>query len=133
MYRGIRARNLNFRTLEVFRGMGLEAQVIAAGASVSRTLRKTTLASPKEEEFPSVEQVLRIADHLEVFTPEPPFWYCPQNRLEPLLLGEARRRGCDIRYSTELLSFTQDSEGVSATIKDCAQRTAWDARPPYVA
>src|SRR5262252_822627 len=95
-----RARNLNFRTLEVFRGLGLESQVIAAGAHFSRTLRKTTLASHGEEGFPSLEQFLHIADQIEGFTPEPPFWYCPQSRLEPLLLGEARRRGCDVRYNT---------------------------------
>lgn len=29
-----RARNLNFRTLEVFRGLGLETEVIAAGSPV---------------------------------------------------------------------------------------------------
>ena len=91
-----RARNLNFRTLEVFRGLGLEAQVIAAGAHVTRTLRKETLASLGEEAVPSVEQFfLHIADHLETCTPEPPFWYCPQSRLEPLLRAEAKRRGCD--------------------------------------
>ena len=36
IFRGIRARNLNFRTLEVFRGLGLEPQAIAAGSYVSR-------------------------------------------------------------------------------------------------
>ena len=40
-----RARNLNFRTLEVFRGLGLEAQVRAAGTHVSRAFRKQTLAA----------------------------------------------------------------------------------------
>src|SRR5215467_3667683 len=59
-----RARNLNFRTLEVFRGLGLEAQVIAAGAHVSRTFRKETLTSQKQEGFPSLEQFLHISDHL---------------------------------------------------------------------
>src|SRR5262249_33480414 len=119
-----RARNLNFRTLEVFRGLGLEAQVIAAGAHYSRTFRKTTVASHAEEEIRSIEQFLHIADHLEVVTPEPAFWYCPQSRLEPLLLGEAKRRGCDVRYNTELTSFAQDSTGVSATITDRATGTA---------
>ena len=42
---GIRgARNLNFRTLEVFRGLGLERQVIAAGSPVSRVFHSETLA-----------------------------------------------------------------------------------------
>jgi putative polyketide hydroxylase len=127
-----RARNLNFRTLEVFRGLGLEAQAIAAGARVSRALRKDTLASHGEEGVPSIEQFLHIADHLEVVTPEPPFWYCPQSRLEPLLLAEAKRRRCDVRYNTELVSFTQDSEGVSATITDRATDTASAIRADYL-
>jgi len=127
-----RARNLNFRTLEVFRGLGLEPQVIAAGAHLSRTLRKATLASHGVEGFPSLEQFLHIADDLKVFTPEPPFWYCPQSRLEPLLLEEAKCRGCDVRYNTELVSFTQDSEGVSATITDRATDTASVLQTDYL-
>jgi 2-polyprenyl-6-methoxyphenol hydroxylase-like FAD-dependent oxidoreductase len=127
-----RARNLNFRTLEVFRGLGLEAQVIAAGARVSRALRKETLASHGEEGFPSIDQFLHIADHLEVLTPEPPFWYCPQSRLEPLLLAEAKRRGCDARYNTELVCFTQDSEGVSATIRNRATESTSQIHADYL-
>lgn len=115
-----RARNLNFRTLEVFRGLGLEAQVLAAGGHVSQTFRKHTLVSSEQEEFPSIEQALHIVDHPEILTPEPLFLYCPQSRLEPLLLAEAKQRGCSVRYNTELMSFTQDSQGVSATIKDRA-------------
>lgn len=113
-----RARNLNFRTLEVFRGIGLEAKVVASGAHVTRTLRKQTVASHEEEAITSVADFLHIADRLEICTPEPPFLYCPQSRLEPLMLAEAKQRGCDVRYNTELISFTQDSQGVTATIKD---------------
>jgi 2-polyprenyl-6-methoxyphenol hydroxylase-like FAD-dependent oxidoreductase len=127
-----RARNLNFRTLEVFRGLGLETQVIAAGAHVSRTFRKRTLASTEEEGFPSLEQFLRVADHLDLVTPEPPVWYCPQSRLEPLLLAEARRRGCEVRYNTELVSFSQDSEGVRAVITDRATGSASDLQADYL-
>jgi 2-polyprenyl-6-methoxyphenol hydroxylase-like FAD-dependent oxidoreductase len=127
-----RARNLNFRTLEVFRGLGLEAEVVAAGAPLSRTLRKETLASHGEEGFPSIEQFLHIADHLEIVTPEPPFWYCPQDRLEPLLMAEAKRRGCDVRYNSEMISFTQDADGVNATIKDRPTGTASVIRADYL-
>jgi 2-polyprenyl-6-methoxyphenol hydroxylase-like FAD-dependent oxidoreductase len=127
-----RARNLNFRTLEVFRGLGLEREVIAAGAHFSQTFRKETLASQEQEGFPSLEQFLHIADHLEICTPEPAFWYCPQSRLEPLLLAEAKRRGCDVRYNTELTSFTQDSGGVSATISDRTTDTASVLQADYL-
>jgi 2-polyprenyl-6-methoxyphenol hydroxylase-like FAD-dependent oxidoreductase len=127
-----RARNLNFRTLEVFRGLGLEAQVIAAGAHYSLTFRKTTVASQEEEEIGSIEQFLHIADHLDVVTPEPAFLYCPQSRLEPLLLAEAKHRGCDVRYNTELTSFTQDTAGVSATIRDRATGAASVLQTDYL-
>ena len=113
-----RARNLNFRTLEVFRGLGLEPEVIAAGSHVSRMFRKETLASPDREEFPAVDQAVHIVDHPELLTPEPVMWHCPQSRLEPLLLAAARRRGDDVRYGTELVSFTQDGQAVTATIRD---------------
>jgi 2-polyprenyl-6-methoxyphenol hydroxylase-like FAD-dependent oxidoreductase len=127
-----RARNLNFRTLEVFRGLGLEPQVIAAGSQVSRTFRKQTLASSEREEFPSIEQMLHITDHPDVLTPEPLFLYCPQSQLEPLLLAEARRRGCDVRYNHELASFTQDGEGVTATIIDHATGSSSVMRADYL-
>jgi putative polyketide hydroxylase len=128
-----RARNLNFRTLEVFRGLGLEPQVIAAGSHVSRLFRKETLASPDQEEFPAVDQAVHIVDHPEFLTPEPVMWYCPQSRLEPLLLAAARRRGIDVRYGTELVSFTQDGQGVTATITDRATGTSSVIRADYLA
>jgi putative polyketide hydroxylase len=115
-----RARNLNFRTLEVFRGLGLEPQVIAAGSHVSRMFRKETLASPEREEIPEIDDAIRIVEHPEILTPEPLAWYCPQSRLEPLLLAAASERGCDVRYNTELISFNQDEQGVTATTR---QRT----------
>src|SRR5713226_1207356 len=44
-----RARNLNFRTLEVLRGLGLTAEVRAAGTRLSQVIFKETLASKQEE------------------------------------------------------------------------------------
>ena len=128
-----RARNLNFRTLEVFRGLGLEAEVLAAGTHFSQTFRKETLASSEREEFPAIEQALHIVDHPETLSPEPPFWYCPQSRLEPLLLAEARQRGGTVRYNTELVSFTQDEQGVTATMMDRATGTSSVMHADYLA
>jgi len=128
-----RARNLNFRTLEVFRGLGLEAQVIAAGNHVSRMFRKETLVSPEQEEFPAVDEATRIVDHPEILTPEPVAWYCPQSRLEPLLLAAASERGVDVRYNTEVVSFTQDEQGVIATIQDHKNGSSSAIRADYLA
>ncbi len=51
-------------------------------------------------------------------SPEPFGKYCPQSKLEPILLAESRRLGCDVRYGVELVSLHQDDAGVVATIKN---------------
>src|SRR6516162_4013233 len=80
-----RARNLNFRTLEVFRGLGLEKEVRAAGTHASRIVRKTTLRSPQEETIFDPGQLQPRG--LEAISPEPFILFCPQSRLEPILLA----------------------------------------------
>ena len=128
-----RARNLNFRSLEVFRGLRLEEQVISAGSRVSRILGKETLASAEQQEFPAVDEATRIVHHAESVTPEPTSWYCPQSRLEPILLAAARERGVDVRYNTELVSFTQDGRRVTATIRNRSTGTSSRVYADYLA
>ena len=128
-----RARNLNFRSLEVFRGLRLEEQVISAGSRVSRILGKETLASAEQQEFPAVDEAARIVHHAETVTPEPTSWYCPQSRLEPILLAAARERGVDVRYNTELVSFTQDGRRVTATIRNRSTGTSSRVYADYLA
>ncbi|MDQ3787437.1 MAG: FAD-dependent monooxygenase, partial [Actinomycetota bacterium] len=41
-----------------------------------------------------------------------------QERAEPILLTRARELGADVRFATELVSFTQDESGVRAVIRD---------------
>jgi putative polyketide hydroxylase len=124
-----RARNLNFRTLEVFRGLGLDARVRAAGKRVSRMYRKQSLAASEQEEL---LDPISLVEHLDEISPEPFSWYCPQSVLEPLLLAELRRRGVDVRYGTELVSFTQGETGVTATIKDRTTGNVSDVRSEYL-
>jgi putative polyketide hydroxylase len=109
-----RARNLNFRSLEVFRGLGLSDDIHAAGAQVSRIFARQHLASREQKELLDAASLLDT----RALSPEPFLRYCPQSRLEPILLKAARQRGGDIRYSTELISFTQDDDGVTATVRD---------------
>src|SRR5215469_5329 len=112
-----RARTLNFRTMEVFRGLGLDAQVRAAGAPISRMFRKQTLAASSQEELLNPAT---LVEHLEEISPELLGWYCPQSRLEPLLRAVANQQGVDVRYGTELVSFTQDEAGVTAIVRERA-------------
>jgi putative polyketide hydroxylase len=109
-----KARNLTFRSLEILRTVGLGPAVNAAADHITNMIGKRTLSDAEvtsvlsADFFPSAEAV----------SPEPFGKYCPQNKLEPILLSESRRLGCDIRYGMELVSFHQDDAGVSATIRD---------------
>lgn len=109
-----RARNLNFRTLEVLRGLGLAAEVREAGTRISQVVFKETLASKPEQ----ILDPTTLMHHEEALSPDPFGWHCPQSRLEPLLRASAKQRRGDVRYSTELISFTQDDGGVTATLEE---------------
>lgn len=123
-----RARNLNFRTLEVLRGLGLEAEVRATGAKSSQVITKETLASKQEHIFDST----KVIEHSEALSPDPSGWYCPQSRLEPLLLATAKQRGGDVRYDTELVSFTQDATAVTATLQERTTGRSYMVRADYL-
>src|SRR5689334_6744207 len=72
-----RARNINFRSIEIFRGLGLGKQVHAAGSRMSRMFRKETLACDEEEELLNPIELAADTD-LAQLTPEPLVLYCPQ-------------------------------------------------------
>ncbi|MGO4426331.1 FAD-dependent monooxygenase, partial [Streptomyces sp. MCAF7] len=42
---------------------------------------------------------------------------CSQNDLEPVLLRTAQELGGELRFSTELISFEQDADGVTAVVQ----------------
>jgi putative polyketide hydroxylase len=109
-----KARNLSFRSLEILRAIGLGSSINAVAEHISNMIGKRTLSDAEvrpvwsADNFPSAEAV----------SPEPFARYCPQSKLEPILLAEARRLGCDVRYGVELVALRGDDVGVIATIKD---------------
>lgn len=125
-----RARNLNFRTLEVFRGLGLEEELHAAGSRVTHSYLKETLASPEQKEVLNVDAL--TPPNQQEISPEPFLMYCPQSRLEPLLLTANKQRGCDVRYGTRLISFTQDDAGVTASLEEIATGKPYDVYADYL-
>jgi putative polyketide hydroxylase len=110
-----KARNLTFRSLEILRRLSVGDAVDTVAEHISTMVCKETLSSPKET---GVLDAASFLSGIEGLSPEPYGKYCPQSRLEPMLLDETRRQGSEVRYSTELVSFTQDDARVVATIKD---------------
>ena len=123
LFRYPKARNLSFRTLEILRGLGLSDEVHAVGAQTADMVIKPALNSSEELPALDIGAIFAGLDHL---SPEPVIQYCPQSRLEPILLRHIRNRDGEVRYGTELVSLDQDASGVSAVLRDIAsgQRTA---------
>lgn len=104
------------RTAELLRQAGIEdaARREAAGFEGHRT--RAGVTSLAGEVLFSKEE-LEGGDELGDLTPSR-LLLLPQDRLEPLLRDRAVELGADLRFGTELLSFAEDPDGVSAVLAD---------------
>jgi putative polyketide hydroxylase len=124
-----KARNLTFRSLEILRRLGVGDAVDEVAEHITTMVSKETLSSHDENGVLDATAFLPSAEEL---SPEPYGRYCPQSRLEPILLDQTRRLGSDVRYRTDLMSFTQDGTGVMATIRDLDTGTTSDVVADYL-
>jgi putative polyketide hydroxylase len=113
-----RARGFNPRTLEIYRQLGLEPDIEAAAFARGETfvwspVLADTLADaayrPVEE--PGDDEILTEVS-------PSPFSPIDQDQLEIIIARHAVERSADIRFATELTDFSQDDDGVTATIVD---------------
>ncbi|UUN27426.1 FAD-dependent monooxygenase [Streptomyces sp. FIT100] len=104
------------RTAELLRQAGVEdaAKRAAAGFETHRT--RAGVTSLSGEVLFSKEE-LEGSDDLAGLTPCR-LLLLPQDRLEPLLRARAEELGADLRFGTELLSFAEDPDGVTAVLGD---------------
>ncbi|MCV7401121.1 FAD-dependent monooxygenase [Mycobacterium fragae] len=124
-----KARNLSFRSLEILRGLGLGDEVHAVAEHVTDLVTKPTLNSGEERRSMDLDAIFAGLDHL---SPEPTVQYCPQSRLEPILLADSRRHGNEVRYGAELSSFEQDDAGVTAILRDLESGKSQTVRTEYL-
>ena len=124
-----KARNLSFRSLEILRGLGLSDEVHAVADHVSAMAVKPTLNSPEQQPAIDVDAIFAGMDEL---SPEPAAQYCPQSRLEPMLLAQTRRRGSEVRYGTELSSLDLDDAGVTAVLHERDSGESETVRADYL-
>jgi putative polyketide hydroxylase len=113
-----RARGFTPRTVELYRQVGLEPEILAAAYASSErfewvAVRAETLTS---EEYTPAEE--RDGDDGFGDASPSPFAPIDQDRLEVLLRARAEEFGAVIRFSTELTSFEQDGAGITAVLKD---------------
>ncbi|GAA3225785.1 hypothetical protein GCM10020256_35710 [Streptomyces thermocoprophilus] len=111
-----RGRGNNVRTMELFRVSGTEpdihraAETLAGNHGILQT--PTLVGDAGEWLFREIDPGGGLARF------SPTGWcLCSQNDLEPVLLDHAKRLGGELRYSTEMLSFEADADGVTALVK----------------
>jgi putative polyketide hydroxylase len=112
-----RLRGVSPRAVEAYRQVGLEPAIRAASFATGEgytwvPVRADTLAAEHTlAEEPGGGEEAGAAS---------PASFAPidQDRLEVLLRARAEELGVDVRFSTELVSFQQDGEGVTALLRD---------------
>ncbi|WP_433281792.1 FAD-dependent oxidoreductase [Pseudonocardia xinjiangensis] len=129
-----RAHITNQRTMEIFRDLGIEDDVLAQATPhdlMGDTVFCTSLAG---DEIGRVRtwgtHPAREAD----YTLASPSSNCdiPQTFLEPIVIGHAASRGSRIRFDTEYVGLVQDAGGVTVTVRDRVTGHRYDIRAKYV-
>jgi putative polyketide hydroxylase len=124
-----KARNLSFRTLEILRGLGLADAVHVIADGSSDMMMKPTLSSVEQQPALDIDAIFA---GLSAVSPEPAVQYCPQSRLEPILLQHLRSHGSRACYGVELRSITQDENGVAARVRDLDSGRVADIQADYL-
>ena len=119
-----RARGVNARTMEIYRSLRLEEKFREVGKELQPAvgvLKGTTLREALERLTPT--QYEQLGKQMEALVGTADLSPTQSSRgtqdlVEPVLLQEARKRGGMVSFSTELLSFEQDEQGVTAHVRD---------------
>ncbi|WP_369395541.1 FAD-dependent oxidoreductase (plasmid) [Streptomyces sp. CG1] len=141
----LRSTHVSPRTMELFRTLGIEHQVREVAEKFvlgkywsARDLppRHLPRAILRARSLADVVQgdVVVMAEGGNDFHdigPSEAVW-CGQDKVEPVMLAEALRRGARIDFHTELSSFTQDADGVTATVRDRATGAVSTVRAGYL-
>lgn len=129
-----RAHITNQRTVEIFRDLGIESDVLAQSTAHELMGETVFCTSLTGEEIGRVRtwgtHPSREADYAQA-SPSP---NCdiPQTLLEPIIIGHAASRGSRIRFDTEYLGLTQDADSVTARVRDRVTGAEFSIRAKYV-
>lgn len=129
-----RAHITNQRTMEIFRDLGIEEQVLAEATPhhmIGDTVFCTSIAGDE------IGRILTWGTHparhadYELASPS---LNCdiPQTYLEPILVKNATMRGTQTQFSTEYISHEQDADGVNVRVLNRLTGTEYTIRAKYL-
>jgi 2-polyprenyl-6-methoxyphenol hydroxylase-like FAD-dependent oxidoreductase len=109
-----RAAMFNQRAIEIYRGVGLEEEIVAA--SRLEFEQNGAIVSVESLGGRELEYYFRnVNEGYESLSPSPRL-FITQIGLEPILRRRAEQLGARLEYSTELISLEQDENGVTAVV-----------------
>src|SRR5262249_37721646 len=124
-----RARSVNFRSMELLRVAGLEAELMEAGQGSAGDFSIIIAESVTGRELRTI--LPRGSWATTEWSPAR-MGAAGQDRIEPILRQHAEALGADVRYSTQLMSFEQDEDGVTAILRSLATQTDYRVRADYL-
>lgn len=126
-----RAAGQQPRTMEFLKIGGVADDVLAVShppsafkIKVAESLRGTVIHS-------IIENYGELLDQVSVLSPAG-WGSATQDQTEPLMLAQARKHGADVRFATELVSFEQDGDGVTAQLLDLTSGRTQRVRAKYL-
>ena len=125
-----RATGVSTRSMEIFRRFGIDEEVRRGGwGIVPRQATVRWLGDPAPVEgalgFPDADVAAAVSPTTATVS--------PQDHLEPVLVDHYRSLGMgEIRFSTELVFFEGDADGVTATLRDRIDGTVVTVRSRYL-
>ena len=120
-----KAGGITFRTMELFRELGLEQRIRSAGKALENCRGRIavhTIAEANQEELAQMranqyENDEKLLQKIEEISPSKQT-ACYQITLEEIMLQEARTLGGELSFYYELVSYEQNEQGVIATIRN---------------
>jgi 2,4-dichlorophenol 6-monooxygenase len=129
-----RAHITNQRSMEIFRDMGIEDQVLADATPHDQCGDTVFCTSIAGEEIGRIHTWGTRPDREADYQLSSPCLVVdiPQTYLEPILVRNATVRGTQSRFSTEYLSHTQDGDGVTTRVRDRLTGNEYSIRSRYL-
>jgi 2-polyprenyl-6-methoxyphenol hydroxylase-like FAD-dependent oxidoreductase len=125
-----RAAMFNQRTIEIYRSLGLEPEIVeASGLEFEQDGAIVSVESLAGRELEYYFQ--NVNDGYESLSPSPRL-FITQIGLEPILRRHADELGARLEYSTELVSLDQDGDGVTALVRNRDTGAEQTVRARYV-
>ncbi|WP_226640365.1 FAD-dependent oxidoreductase [Bacillus tropicus] len=119
-----KAGGITFRTMELFRELGLEQRIRSAGKALENCRGRIavhTIAEANQEELAQMRATQygndeKLLQTIEEISPSKQT-ACYQITLEEMMLQEAKTLGGQLSFYHELVSFEQNENGVKVTIR----------------